>query len=61
MLIEIPARIQDFKQEQPARALAYRLGTRRAFETYLARGYRVTAFLREAGGRCGYGLEEGHR
>jgi chorismate synthase len=61
VLVEIPARIQDFKQEQPERALAYRLGTRRAFEAYLARGYRVTAFLRDAGGRCGYGLEAGQR
>lgn len=55
--VEIPARIQEFKDEQPERALAYRLGTRRAFEAYLARGYRVAAFLRDAGGRCGYGLE----
>lgn len=59
--VEIPARIQDFKEEQPERALAYRLGTRRAFEAYLGRGYRVTAFLRDPGGRCGYGLEEGRR
>jgi chorismate synthase len=57
--IEIPERIQDFKAEQPERALAYRLGTRRAFETYLARGYRVAAFCRDADGRCFYGLEAG--
>jgi chorismate synthase len=59
--VEIPARIQELKEEQPERALAYRLGTRRAFETYLARGYRVAAFLRDADGRCGYGLEAGRR
>jgi predicted GNAT superfamily acetyltransferase len=57
--IEIPERIQDFKAEQPERALAYRLCTRRAFGTYLARGYRVAAFCRDADGRCFYGLEEG--
>jgi chorismate synthase len=58
LLIEIPARIQELKDAQPERALAYRLGTRRAFEAYLARGYRVAAFLRQADGRCGYGVEE---
>ncbi len=61
VVVEIPARIQDFKEEQPARALAYRLGTRRAFEAYLARGYRVAAFVRDANGRCGYGLEADRR
>jgi predicted GNAT superfamily acetyltransferase len=57
--IEIPERIQDFKAEQPERALAYRLGTRRAFEADFARGYRVAAFARDADGRCFYGLEAG--
>jgi predicted GNAT superfamily acetyltransferase len=55
--IEVPARIQDFKDREPARALAYRHGTRRAFETYLARGYRVTSFYRDSDGRCFYGVE----
>ena len=55
--IEIPARIQEFKERQPERALAWRLGTRRAFQAYLARGYQVTAFWRDAAGRCWYGVE----
>jgi predicted GNAT superfamily acetyltransferase len=55
--IEIPARIQEFKERHPERALAWRLGTRRAFQAYLARGHRVTAFWRDAAGRCWYGVE----
>jgi predicted GNAT superfamily acetyltransferase len=55
--IEIPAHIQEFKERHPERALAWRLGTRRAFQAYLARGYRVTAFWRDAAGRCWYGVE----
>jgi predicted GNAT superfamily acetyltransferase len=55
--IEIPARIQEFKERQPESALAWRLGTRRAFQAYLARGYQVTAFWRDAAGRCWYGVE----
>jgi chorismate synthase len=55
--IEIPAHIQEFKERHPERALAWRLGTRRAFQSYLARGYRVTAFWRDAAGRCWYGVE----
>ncbi|HLX08157.1 MAG TPA: hypothetical protein VKY89_09895 [Thermoanaerobaculia bacterium] len=55
--IEVPAQIQHFKDRQPERALAWRLGTRRAFEAYLARGYSVTAFWRDSSGRCWYGVE----
>jgi chorismate synthase len=55
--IEIPARIQELKERDPERALAWRLGTRRAFEAYLGRGYRVTACWRDAAGRCFYGVE----
>jgi predicted GNAT superfamily acetyltransferase len=55
--IEVPARIQEFKERQPERALAWRLLTRRAFQAYLGRGYRVTAFWRDAAGRCWYGVE----
>jgi predicted GNAT superfamily acetyltransferase len=55
--IEIPARIQEFKEEHAERALAWRLGTRRAFEHYLGRGYRVAGFWRDAAGRCFYGVE----
>jgi len=59
--IEIPAHIQEFKERQPERALAWRLLTRRAFQAYLARGYQVTAFWRDAAGRCWYGVEASGR
>jgi predicted GNAT superfamily acetyltransferase len=56
--IEIPASIQDVKTERPDEAVAWRESTRRAFETYLARGYRVETFYRDpAEGRCFYGME----
>jgi predicted GNAT superfamily acetyltransferase len=57
--VEVPARIQELKEADPARALAWRLGTRRAFETFLGRGYRVAGFFRDATGRCFYGVEAG--
>ncbi len=57
--VEVPARIQELKAAEPELALAWRLGTRRAFQTYLAHGYRVSAFFRDAAGRCFYGLETG--
>jgi predicted GNAT superfamily acetyltransferase len=59
--IEIPARIQELKEREPRRALAWRLGTRLAFETYLGRGYRVAGFWRDASGRCFYGVEAAGR
>ncbi|HSK78268.1 MAG TPA: hypothetical protein VLQ45_17585 [Thermoanaerobaculia bacterium] len=56
--IEIPENIQDVKTERPDEASAWRESTRRAFEHYLGRGYRVDAFYRDPGpGRCFYGLE----
>jgi predicted GNAT superfamily acetyltransferase len=57
--IEIPENIQVVKVDQPETAMAWRTSTRRAFETYLARGYKVEAFFRDAG-RCFYGLERLH-
>ena len=59
--IEIPARIQELKEQEPEQALAWRFGTRQAFQAYLARGYRVTAFWRDAAGRCWYGVEAAGR
>ena len=57
--IEVPATIQALKSESPEEARLWRAGTRHAFEAYLARGYRVAAFEREAeGGRCFYDLEQ---
>jgi predicted GNAT superfamily acetyltransferase len=56
--VEIPENVQAVKAERPAAAVAWRESTRRAFETYLARGHRVEAFYRDpAAGRCYYGLE----
>jgi predicted GNAT superfamily acetyltransferase len=47
VLVEIPASIQTVKADDPEGALAWRLSTRRAFEEYLARGYRVETFWRD--------------
>jgi predicted GNAT superfamily acetyltransferase len=55
VLVEIPSDIQTVKNEQPDLAAAWRRSTRRAFLHYFGRGYRVTAYLREADRRF-YGL-----
>lgn len=57
--VEIPENVQAVKVEEPETAMAWRTSTRRAFETYLARGYKVETFYRDAG-RCFYGLERLH-
>lgn len=55
--IEIPENIQELKSRDLERAYGWRLSTRRAFQTYLGRGYRVEAFWRDpADNRCFYGL-----
>lgn len=56
--IEIPESIQDLKSGRPEVGGAWRETTRRAFQSYLSRGYRVEAFYRDADARsCFYGLE----
>jgi predicted GNAT superfamily acetyltransferase len=55
--IEIPESIQDVKAERPDLGVAWRESTRRAFQHYFARGYRVESFDRDADRRCYYGLE----
>lgn len=45
--VEIPVDIQGTKNEQPDLAAAWRASTRRAFQHYFERGYRVTAYLRD--------------
>jgi len=56
--LEVPESIQDLKSDDPEQAAAWRSSTRWAFETYLARGYRVEAFYRDrASRRCFYCLE----
>jgi predicted GNAT superfamily acetyltransferase len=59
--VEIPADVQSLKSADPERARAFRASTRRAFESYLGRGWRVEDFYREPGdreekGRCFYGV-----
>ena len=54
--VEIPENIQAVKVEQGS---AWRSSTRRAFETYLGRGYKIEVFSRDEG-RCYYGLERLH-
>lgn len=54
--VEIPASIQDVKLQDLELARAYRASTRRAFEHYLGRGFRVEAFYRDPDDlRCYYG------
>jgi predicted GNAT superfamily acetyltransferase len=52
VLVEIPADIQTLKKQDPELAKAWRRLTRRAFQHYLASGYRVARFVRDptAGG-----------
>ncbi len=70
VMVEIPTGFTEMQATDPALALAWRMATRRIFETYLARGYRVVDFLlnrREGRGRyllaerALYPLAEGDR
>jgi len=54
LLLEIPARFQDTKRDDPALALAWRLAARSAFEAAFASGYAAVEFLRGADGRGAY-------
>jgi predicted GNAT superfamily acetyltransferase len=51
VLVEIPVGFTDMQRAHPDLALAWRMETRRIFQTYLSRDYRVVDFLlaREAG------------
>ena len=51
VLVEIPTSFTEMQRSRPDLALAWRLATRRIFQTYLGRDYRVVDFLlsREAG------------
>jgi len=56
--VEIPENVQAVKEKDMETAAAWRASTRRAFESYLGRGYRVEVFYRDpVEGRCFYGLE----
>ena len=56
--VEIPENVQAVKEKDMDAAAAWRASTRRAFEHYLGRGWRVEAFYRDDGGLCFYGLEK---
>ncbi len=48
VLVEIPAGFSEMLTSDPALALDWRLATRRIFQTYFSRGYRVVDFFRAA-------------
>jgi predicted GNAT superfamily acetyltransferase len=54
--VEIPPDIQAVKSESPERACEWRATTRRAFQFYLPRGYKVESLARDRAGRCFYFL-----
>ena len=57
--IEIPADIQALKEADPFEAYNWRDTVRRAFATYLSRGWQVSGFTRDtATGRCAYVLRQ---
>ncbi|HEY3491473.1 MAG TPA: GNAT family N-acetyltransferase [Solirubrobacterales bacterium] len=58
--IEIPADVQALKSVDLDRALAYRDSNRRAFEHYLAGGWKIEDFYRD-GERCYYGVSRESR
>ena len=45
LLVEIPAAFSQMQSAVPDLALAWRMATRRIFQTYLGRGYRVVDFF----------------
>lgn len=51
VLVEVPVGFTEMQRSQPGLALEWRMTTRRIFQTYLGREYRVVDFLlaREAG------------
>ena len=53
LLVEIPTGFGDMQREAPDLALAWRLATRRIFQTYLGRGYRVVDFFLARNARRG--------
>ena len=54
--VEIPMGFGEMQREDPALALRWRLATRRIFQTYLARGYRVVDFFLARGEGRGWYL-----
>ena len=58
-LVEIPSDITHLKCTQPEVALAWRMATRKAFNSLFGMGYTVTEFQRDQNGRPCYLLELG--
>jgi predicted GNAT superfamily acetyltransferase len=56
VLVEIPMGFGDMQQRDPDLALDWRLTTRRIFQTYLHRGYRVVDFFLSRENRRGHYL-----
>ena len=56
--IEIPREVEQMRQEQPERALAWRLALRDAMDPAFEAGYRANDFVHKDG-RCWYVLELG--
>jgi predicted GNAT superfamily acetyltransferase len=54
--LQVPAQIQALKAADPRAALRWRLTTRVAFQTYLARGYEVVDVVREGDALSSYVL-----
>lgn len=57
--LPVPSDIQVLKAEDPELARRWRRATRRAFQHYLASGYRIATFARESEGGGRYVLERG--
>lgn len=55
--IEIPPDIHRLRDRDPARASGWRRTTRRAFLSYMGKGWRVRGFEQGADGRCCYLLD----
>lgn len=58
VLVEIPASVNDSKDQHPESALAWRRCSRRAFLHYLNQGYAVGGFGEFSKGRYAYWLEK---
>ena len=56
VLVEIPMGFADMQQRDPDLALDWRLTTRRIFQAYLRRGYRVVDFFLSRENRRGHYL-----
>ncbi len=54
--VQVPGDIEAIAAASATDALAWRMATRRAFTTWLARGYQVAGFRREPDGACYYTL-----